>query len=230
MTSSSPTPAPTAFTCQFIDPDREDKVINMEVDRSVDDLRRAIAEATGIEHNRLTLRATASGKYLKPSWILNGYTMKSIPDVTVLVNPPPVSKVYRIRLETTTDERFSFLLQLEIPQSDDVPMELKWAMDERYMADNNSYAALNDSNAYPTNFGVNSSDRHYTLNFSCDFDGQSNDLSFVYFPHTGTWIPRSVGINEEEKYVFSFKVAEVAAATPNNCIHGVYHQATLMVE
>ena len=92
---------------------------------------------------------------------------------------------------------------------------MKCAMDERCVAGNFLDARLFDSREYIEGFGVNSSDRHYTLNISCEHD----ELSFVYFTRTGTWMPRSVSINEEKRDVSSFEIAEAHV-----------HQAALRIE
>ena len=145
--------------------------------------------------------------------------------VTVIIHPPPVTKVYRIQLQTPTTSnacmKFSYLVQLFVPQGGDEHITLGWAMDETAAPDSTFTAHLLYSEEYDQT-GFSNPDGHYSFTFNTDYEEESNELDFIYVPATGVWMPRRVTVDYTDKQVGSFIVYEVPAAE--------LHQTTLKIE
>jgi hypothetical protein len=149
--------------------------------------------------------------------------------VTVIIHPPPVTKVYRIQVQTpkkfiNTFMKFSYLMQLVVPQGGDEPITLGWAMEETAEPDSTFTAHLHYSGEYDkTGFSNRSTDGHYSFTFNTNCARRAaNELNCIYVPATGVWIPRRVAVDYTDKQVTSFIVYEVPAAE--------LHQTTLKIE
>jgi hypothetical protein len=165
-------------------------VINMEADRNVDDVRRAIAEATGIEHSRLMLRATTTGCKLSPLWVLSSPAMEGITDVTVFVNLPPKTLYLRITFDANGsgdgELKFIFTVKLQVNEGEDGDVAIVWARRDNYCFphDGSEFAAKVEQNGSRGHYYTSKETTHWTFKFNELHFSNSWSVEFVYAPES----------------------------------------------
>jgi hypothetical protein len=179
-----------------------------------------IGRQTGNDPKLLTLLDPATGKRAHP-WLTNNAATTDITAVVVIINPPPVSKLYRICIESDDGDE-QFLIQLAQGQDDEATIVLEWARNE---------AASHQENGECGDFEASILSRNEAQQFEyyapghADYwiivlieEGAPDDDNFevriVYVPSKSTWHPLLYKRSEDgqPEKITMFSVEEVSRA------------------
>jgi hypothetical protein len=199
------------ITCTFLDSTVVTVAITTAEREVVHGVKDEIGRQTGNDPKLLTLLDPATCKRAHP-WLTDTTA------VTVIINSPPVRKLYRIYLDAWAIGTFSFLIQLAEGQDAEATIVLEWARNE---IDNNTEIADADFQA--------SIERNGAQKFECYAPGRADywhiafrqeseqgvdfHVHIVYIPSESKWYPlRIQDSNYDEDQVRKFSVAEVDRA------------------
>jgi hypothetical protein len=178
-----------------------------------------IGHQTGNDPKLLTLLDPATGKRAHP-WLTDLATNTDVTAVVVIINTPPVSKLYRICIASGLfDEQF--LIQLAHGQDDEATIALELARNED--------AELEEDNGAEFKARI---ERNGAQHFECYAPGHVHwlivlreeshgycdpydshfEVQIVYIPSKSTWHPLLYNQRGEPKKITMFSVKEVNRA------------------
>jgi hypothetical protein len=142
--------------------------------------------------------------------------------VVVIINPPPVSKLYRICIESDDGDE-QFLIQLAHGQDDEATIVLEWARNEDALQnreDNGAFfsATVERSSAQKFEYYAPGHAAHWHILLSEESGGYPDagdiEVRIVYVPSKGMWYPLLYKRDEEgePEKITMFSVAEVSRA------------------
>ena len=197
------------FHCTFIDPNIEPTdVTTTSASPSIGNVGAAISEHTGIDPKQLTLLNTETGGKLDRN---RSHISDDITNITVVVNPPPETKVYKFVIETA-DRTLTYCTQLTVPQTGQHNIEHVCSWIPVHTFDDEFGVCFVRNGGHYGASGVNN---HYCFDFCQRDTDDYRDIAtkIVYEPSTSTWLPIYVCHDYVEKAITAFSVTVVDPTT-----------------